>query len=75
MNSMLIQRLMCLPARLDQPPAKRCCACCCRRHRDRARDTARTSFIDADDLTGSWLGGTLTTSIEQHARLARLESP
>ena len=75
MNIMLIQRSVRLPALLDQAPAGQRCARDCWRHRDRAPDTVRTSFIDADAVTGSWLGGTLTTGIEQYARLARLESP
>ena len=75
MNSMLIQCSMRLPALLDQPPAGQHCACDRRWHRDSARDTARTSFADANRVTGKGLGGMLTAGIELHARLARLESP
>lgn len=75
MNIMRIQRSVRLPARPDQAPAGQRCARDCWRHRDRAPDTVQTSFIDADGVTGSWLGGTLTTGIEQHARPTRLESP
>jgi hypothetical protein len=73
MNIMLIQCSM--PALLAQPPTGQHCVCGRWRHRDRAPDTARTSLIDSEGVTGSWLGGTLTTAIEQHARPARLESP
>jgi len=75
MNIMLIQCSMRLPVLLDQPPPGQNCACDRWRHRDRARDTARTSFIDADGVTDSWLGSTLTTGFEQYARPAWLESP
>jgi len=75
MNITLIQCSMRLPVLLDQPPAGQNCACDRWRHRDRARDIAQTSFIDAGGVTGSWLGGRLTIGIEQTARPARLESP
>jgi hypothetical protein len=75
MNIMLIQCSMRLPTLLDQPPAGQHCVCDRWRHRDRARDAARTSCIDADSVTGNGLGGTLTTGIEQYARPAWLESP
>ena len=75
MNSMLIQCSMRLPALLDQPPAGQRCACDRRWHRDSTRDTVRTSFIDADSVTGNGLGGALTTGIAPHVRLAQLESP
>ena len=75
MNIVLIQRSVRLPALLDQAPAGQRCARDCWRHRDRASDTVRTSFIDADGVTDSWFGGTLTTGFEQYARPAWLESP
>lgn len=75
MNSMLIQCSMRLPALLDQPPAEQRCVFDRCWHGNGDRDTARTSFIDADSFTGNGLGGTLTTGIEQHTRLARIESP
>jgi hypothetical protein len=75
MNIMLTHCSMRLPTLLDQPPAGQRCACYRWQHRDRARDTARTSFIDADGVTGNGLGGMLTTGIDLHARLTRLESP
>ena len=75
MNIMLVQCSMRLPAPLDQPPAGQRCACYRGRHRDRARDTARTSFIDAHVVTGDGLGGSVTTAVGIHARPARLESP
>jgi hypothetical protein len=73
MNSMLIQRSM--PALLAQPPAGQHCACARWRQRDRAPDTAPTSFIDADGVTGNDLGATLTTGIALRVKLARPESP
>jgi hypothetical protein len=75
MTIMLIQCSMRLPALLDQPPAGQCCACDRWRHGRRARDPARTSSIDADAVTGDRLDGTLTSGVELHVRLARLESP
>jgi len=75
MNSMLIQRSKRLPAWLDQPPLGHSCVRCRWRHRDRARDTARTSFINVHRVTGNGIGGTFTAGIEPHVQLARLESP
>ena len=51
MNIMLIQCSLRLSVLLDQPPAGQNCACDRWRHCDRARDTAQTSFIDADGVT------------------------
>jgi hypothetical protein len=73
MNRMLIQRSM--PALRDQPPARQHCARDSRRQCELTADTQRTAFIDAFGVTGTGLGGTLTTSIALPIRLAHLESP
>ena len=66
MNIILMQCSMRLPVLLDQPLLGQNCVCARRRHRERVRDTARTSFVDADGVTDSWLGRTSTTGLQQY---------
>jgi len=73
MNSILIQRSMpgCALSRRPgsfAPPTAGA-------HATALQDTARTSSIDADVVTGYGLGGALNTSIALDVRLAQLESP
>jgi hypothetical protein len=73
MNTMLIRSLM--PSLPVQPPAGQHRVYDRWRQRERARDTARTTFTNAEDVTGRCVGGALNTDIGTRVRPPRPKSP